>query len=154
VSRYAARGLAALSASWVLVLTAAPVLWVPLAGIVYLAGALICHQLPERSFHLHGTQLPVCARCFGLYVGAALGSVAAAAASSRRFLERVLLPGLSHRGAWLLTAAAATPTAITFGLEWGLGWPVSNATRAVAAVPLGFTVALVVVRAVATLHYE
>jgi uncharacterized membrane protein len=154
VSRHAAPGIAALAVTWLLLITAAPVLWVPLAGMVYLAGALICHQLAERSFHLHGAQLPVCARCFGLYLGAAAGSIAGAVAISGHVLERVVLPGRSRRAAWVVTAVAAAPTAITFVLEWGLGWPFSNATRAMAAVPLGFTVALVVVRAVATLHYE
>ena len=28
-----------------------------------------CHQLPERSFYLHGYQLPVCARCSGAVLG-------------------------------------------------------------------------------------
>src|SRR4030095_15526888 len=40
---------------------------VPLGGVflyaVYIVGSGICHQLPERSFHLWGPQMPVCARC-------------------------------------------------------------------------------------------
>lgn len=28
-----------------------------------------CHQLPERSFHIHGVQLPLCARCTGILIG-------------------------------------------------------------------------------------
>lgn len=44
------------------------------AGAVYLFGRVICHQRPERSFHWHGVQLPVCARCFGLYAGAVVGA--------------------------------------------------------------------------------
>ena len=152
MSRYAATGLAAIAVTWLLLIISAPVLWIPLAGSIYLAGALICHQLSERSFHLHGTQLPVCARCFGLYLGAALGSLAVAINS--QVFDRVLLSGRPRRAAWVVTAAAAAPTAITFVLEWGLTWPVSNAARAAAAVPLGVAVALVVGRAVATLHYE
>jgi len=55
---------------------------------------------------------------------------------------------------WTWTALAAVPTLVTGVLEWGLGWPLSNVVRAVAALPLGFAVAFVVVSAVATLHYE
>lgn len=35
-----------------------------------LKGHLICHGIPERSFHIKGHQFPVCARCTGLYLGA------------------------------------------------------------------------------------
>src|ERR1700759_4044801 len=35
--------------------------------------ALICHQRPERSFWIFGTPLAVCARCLGIYAGAAAG---------------------------------------------------------------------------------
>lgn len=32
-----------------------------------------CHQLPERSFFIHGRQFPVCARCTGVFAGEILG---------------------------------------------------------------------------------
>src|SRR5689334_15073664 len=38
---------------------------------VYSIGRVVCHQLPVRSFHLLGMRLPVCARCTGIYFGAA-----------------------------------------------------------------------------------
>lgn len=38
-------------------------------------GYAICHQLPARSFHFGGQQLPLCARCTGIYLGALLGIV-------------------------------------------------------------------------------
>ena len=142
---------ALLSAIWLGALVAAPVLWTPLAAGLYAAGALICHQLPERSFHMGAVQLPVCARCIGLYGGGALGSFCAA--FGRGFLERAsLLRG--RRAGWTLTAIAAIPTIVTFVVEWGLRWPVSNVVRGVTAVPLGLTVAFVVLRALPTLHYE
>lgn len=28
-----------------------------------------CHQKPERSFFVKGYQLPICARCLGVYIG-------------------------------------------------------------------------------------
>src|SRR5260221_7816536 len=49
------------------------------AFAVYGMGSVLCHQRPERSFHLWGVQLPVCARCVGVYAGAALLALAAAA---------------------------------------------------------------------------
>jgi uncharacterized membrane protein len=36
-----------------------------------LAGSWWCHQLPERSPHLFGAQLPLCWRCSGIALGAA-----------------------------------------------------------------------------------
>jgi len=57
------------------------------AGFLYIAppgilskadaiGYAVCHRLDERSFHLaDGTQLPLCARCSGMYLGAVLGMV-------------------------------------------------------------------------------
>lgn len=31
-------------------------------------GRAVCHQLPQRSFHMGGYQLPLCARCSGMYL--------------------------------------------------------------------------------------
>lgn len=36
---------------------------------LYWAFDTVCHQNPERSFHLAGHPLAVCHRCFGLYLG-------------------------------------------------------------------------------------
>ena len=44
----------------------------------YVMGGVVCHQRPDRSFHPGGVQMPVCARCFGLYLGGGLGVLAAA----------------------------------------------------------------------------
>lgn len=44
-----------------------------LAGAIYrfvmLAGSLWCHQIPGRSPHVWGVQLPLCWRCSGILVG-------------------------------------------------------------------------------------
>jgi uncharacterized membrane protein len=42
-------------------------------GKTKLVGYAICHQIPERSFHIAGHQLPLCARCTGIYLGALMG---------------------------------------------------------------------------------
>ena len=44
-----------------------------LLAVIFAVGAVICHQRPERSFFLDGHQLPVCARCTGLYLSGAIG---------------------------------------------------------------------------------
>ena len=152
MSRWGTTGVVAIAAVWLLLIVTAPLLWTPLAAAVYGAGSLICHQLSERSFHLQGSQLPVCARCFGLYAGGTLGSVAGCTTLGRGAL-RWRRQSLTQFN-WTLTLIAAMPTMATFALEWGLGWRVSNMARAVAAVPFGCAVAFVVVSALATLHYD
>lgn len=120
-----AAGIAA--ALWLTMILVAP----PAA---FAAGHFICHQRPERSFFLHGRQLPVCARCTGLYAGAAVAApiaIVLGAALSR------------NRARWLLSALAL-PTAITWSLEFVAGVPFSNVARFVAALPLGFAAAWLV----------
>ena len=34
-----------------------------------------CHKLAERSFHIRGVQLPLCARCTGIVFGLMLGPI-------------------------------------------------------------------------------
>ena len=112
---------------WTLLLFAAPRLVFPL-------GAYICHQRPERSFFFHGEQLPVCARCTGLYAGAALAVPAALVAAA------ALAPSRARR----VLVIAALPTAITWTLEFAGVTAFSNVSRSIAALPLGFTAAWLV----------
>lgn len=49
-------------------------------SIFFLIGGAFCHQLPERSIYVAGVQLPVCARCFGVYSSVAVCSLFLAAA--------------------------------------------------------------------------
>ena len=105
----------------------------------YLVGSLLCHQRPERSFFIGGRQLPVCARCTGLYLGAALAipfAVAAVVAVSSRRNRRIFL-------------VAALPTLITWTLEFAGIVPFSNVVRFVCALPLGFVAAWMVFTTVA-----
>ena len=124
---------------WLALLVAAPALafGVPLSGLTYALGSLICHQRPERSLELFGAQMPVCARCAGLYAGAATGALIAAVPT------REWSP--SARGWRTALVVAAAPTAGTWLAEVvGMGAP-SNAVRAVAALPLGMAVAWLVI---------
>lgn len=47
-------------------------------------GYAVCHRIPERSFHLAGRPLPLCARCTGTYLGALTGFVTMWALGHRR----------------------------------------------------------------------
>ena len=38
-------------------------------------GYAVCHRISERSFHIGSLQLPLCARCSGMYLGAVTGLV-------------------------------------------------------------------------------
>jgi uncharacterized membrane protein len=107
------------------------------AAVVYSAAGLICHQRAERSFHLAGVQPPVCARCTGLYVSGAAGSIAAWALWRR--------PRAPRRARSVLVLAAS-PTALTVALEFaGLLHP-SNTARALCALPLGGAAAWVFIQ--------
>jgi uncharacterized membrane protein len=145
VAHWVGPAVAGLAVTWVVALIAAPALPVSIAGLLYAGGSLICPQIPERSFHLDSFQLPVCARCFGLYAGAALGSVTAQVAP---ISARLTAPARMRA-----TLLAALPTIVTIVLEWGIGVAVPNIARAVAAVPLAGVAALVVAGAWPTLHY-
>jgi uncharacterized membrane protein len=140
-----AKLLVILSLAWPLLLGAAVVANVrsPDArwtSVVYLAASRVCHQRPERSFHTAGVQWPVCGRCSGLYLAAPVGAIAAAVAFGRRRRERSAIG---------VVALAAVPTVVTFVLEWFNLAAISNAMRALAALPLGAAVAFVLVRAAA-----
>ncbi len=129
----AAAGLAAL---FVALIAGAPLLkaggFQAAAGGVYGAFALLCHQMDERSFHLAGFKLAVCARCSGLYAGALLGALVY---PLTRPLVRRDLPA---RG-WLI--AAAVPTSVDFALGFFRVWENTHASRFLTASLLGAVVA-------------
>jgi uncharacterized membrane protein len=145
-----ALGAVVLTVGWVALLIATPSLPGWAGAVVYGIGSFICHQIPERSFHLAGFQLPVCARCLGIYIGAPAGAafVWMRAISMQPFVPPT--PLVLRR----IAVAAAIPTLVTVALELAGVWYPSNVTRAVAGFPLGVMVAVVVMSALATLHLD
>jgi uncharacterized membrane protein len=112
--------------------------------IVYGIGSAVCHQLPARSFHLFGTQMPVCARCAGIYIGAAvtaLGLFIVSAARRGRSTQpmtygvRALTTDAASVRIVLLIAAL--PAFATLVSEWTTGVAPSNTIRALSGFPLG-----------------
>ncbi len=134
--------------SWVTALLAAPAT-ASHSGVasaaIYAAGSLVCHQRPERSFHRDGAQLPVCARCLGLYGGGLVGvlgwaGVAGLARQASARAERLAL----SRPIRFAVIVFALPSLFSLTTAWLGLWDPSNATRAVLALPLGAVIGAVV----------
>jgi uncharacterized membrane protein len=144
-----ARGLAVGAVLWVVAIVVAPFaiasprrLLSLGAAAVYAGGSRVCHQRAERCFRLDGRPMPVCARCTGLYASAAVGAP----------LALFLAGAVSSRRARHITVVAALPTLLTWSLEMaGVAHP-SNIVRAMAAVPLGFATAWLVITATRSTH--
>jgi uncharacterized membrane protein len=118
--------------AWLAALIATPLLPAAPAAFMYLLGSRICHQIAERSFHLDAAQLPVCARCFGIYAGFAAGVLFA---PGQVRVRRVLI-------------VSALPTLITVFAESTALWQPSNVARAIAGAPLGIAIGLVVIASI------
>jgi hypothetical protein len=81
---------------------------------VYAIGSAICHQLTERSFHLWRAQMPVCARCTGIYFGAVIGATAAALSGRAKALRHKratpVAQGFSNATSAAMEQAVSNPT--------------------------------------------
>ena len=55
-----------------------------LLGKLDAIGYAVCHRIDERSFHIGTIQLPLCARCSGMYLGAMAGLVFQTVTGRRR----------------------------------------------------------------------
>jgi uncharacterized membrane protein len=95
-----------------------------------------CHQISERSFHLAGFPLAVCARCTGLYVGALAG------VALYPLARRVARTDAPPR-AWLILAAV--PTTVDFALGFFHVWENTHWSRFSTALLLGAASAFYIV---------
>ncbi len=117
---------------WIGLIAAAPLLqangFLQSSNAIYTFFSYVCHQMSERSFHLHGEALAVCARCFGVYAGLTAGVLAFP-------LVRSINDTIPPARFWLLLAPV--PTAI----DWALGyfgiWENTHLSRFQTALILG-----------------
>jgi len=104
--------------------------------VIYQAFSYLCHQIPERSFHLAGHPFAVCSRCTGLYAGFGFATLAL---PLTRSLKRTDTPHVI----WLLLSGV--PLAIDFGLTYFGVWENNHFTRVMTGALFGAVAALYVV---------
>ena len=90
------------------------------ANAIYKTFSFVCHQIPERSFHLLGYKFAVCSRCTGIYSGLAIAAIGYPLVRSLRQTE-------TPRLVWLFLAAA--PLAIDWSLGYFSIWENNHASR-------------------------
>ena len=132
----------AVVAVWVLAIILPPLLgaWGENASAApfYKFFSFICHQIPDRSFHVLEHRFAVCSRCFGVYFGLLAGL------ATYPFIRRPdnieSLPRI-----WLF--ASMVPIAI----DWSLGvfgiWENNHASRFITGLILGFACSVYIVPA-------
>src|SRR5712671_7612360 len=98
------------------------------ATSIYKTFSFVCHQIPERSFHLAGHKFGVCSRCTGLYSGFALAALIYPLVRSLRQTET---PSI----VWLFLAAL--PLVIDFSLGYFSIWQNNHASRFATGALLG-----------------
>ena len=99
-----------------------------ISAAIYKTFSFVCHQIPERSFHLAGYKFAVCSRCTGLYSGFALAALIYPIVRSLRQTET---PGI----VWLFLAAV--PLVVDFSLGYFSIWQNNHASRFATGALLG-----------------
>jgi uncharacterized membrane protein len=99
---------------------------------IYNGFRVVCHQMAARSFYFAGFPLAVCARCFGLYVGALAG------VASYPLVAPIMRREAPPRH-WLILAAL--PTTIDFALGFFHIWENTHWSRFLTALLLGIVAA-------------
>lgn len=130
------------SAFWLGLIISVPLLkqagFVETSAGLYYAFSFICHQIPERSFHLHEDKLAVCARCAGVYAGIFLG-----------FLFYPLFRRVGNvepmPRVWLILACV--PLAVDWALTFFGIWENTHATRFLTGALLGAACAVYILPA-------
>ena len=97
---------------------------------------LLCHQLDDRSFHLHGVPLAVCSRCASVYMGFLAGTIA------YPVLRDIRRPQPAGR---VLAAVAVLPMLLDLGFGMTGMHEVTNMSRAVTGGWFGLLIPFVVI---------
>ncbi len=119
-----------LAAAGVLALALLPPVVNPAARMWLMTGfSAVCHQLPDRSLHVHGIALAVCSRCIGIYAGLLVGGL------TMPFVAR-WDTWLWRRNTLLLVVAVVVPA-----IDWLAGilsvWESGHVTRLLTGAAFG-----------------
>ena len=89
-------GLLAGATIWCLAIVAAPLFHLT---PIYMLFSAICHQLPTRTWHIHGEPLAACIRCTSIYYGFLAGLLTLSKPNARWFRIAVAITAAE----WLLS---------------------------------------------------
>jgi uncharacterized membrane protein len=98
------------------------------ASAIYKSFSFVCHQIPERSFHLAEHKFAVCSRCTGLYAGFAIAALIYP-------LVRSLIRTDTPSRLWLILATL--PLLVDFSLGYFSIWENTHLSRFVTGALLG-----------------
>jgi uncharacterized membrane protein len=115
------------------------------AAWTYWVSGWVCHQDPVRTFAVGVWPLPVCARCTGLYVGAAIGAVVGLLSAWPAAPPGRLARSGTLRVVRVTLIVSALPTGVLWALEWLGHVPVTNLLRWLGALPLGAAISWLIV---------
>jgi uncharacterized membrane protein len=138
-----------LSAFWLGLILFAPLAkqmgFPALSSAIYYFFGFICHQIPERSFHIGDDIFAVCARCFGVYAGIFLG-----------FLFYPLFRPLNDieplPRVWLFLALF--PMAVDLGLTFFGIWENTHLSRFLTGAILGAACAVYILPALVEISFK
>jgi len=113
--------------------------------LAYTLGDLVCHQKEERSYLLHGNQIPVCARDLGLLAGMVAGFALTVAAEPRARLVDSAAGLLHVRTKKMLVVAVAlllAPLTVDGFLQLLTAYESTNVLRSATGLLFGLGVSL------------
>jgi uncharacterized membrane protein len=127
---------------WVLLILTPPIAkangYIGISSPLYSFFSLMCHQMPDRSYHIDGEKFGVCSRCFGVYFGLLFGFLVYPL--WRRIDETEPISRV-----WLFASL------VPIGIDWSLGvfgiWANTFTSRTITGLILGFACAIFLVPA-------
>lgn len=127
---------------WVFLILLAPLAeannFAGVSSPVYSFFSYLCHQMPERSFHLENRAFAVCSRCFGVYFGLLFGFIIYP-------IFRQLNETEPFSRIWLFSAL------VPIGIDWSLGvfgiWENTHWSRFLTGMILGVACAVFIIPA-------